>query len=324
MGEPAEQPWVGIDVAKAELVVAIGATGEVFAVPNDADGWTALGARFAIVRPAGVVLEATGPYHRGVTLALAAAGWSPTVLNPAQSHAFRLSEGKRAKTDRADARLLARFGAQKQPTPSPILPEAVRELQDLVACRQELTKVLTMERNRWQVATPATAPLHAAVIATVQTQRHQLEAQIAALVARTPELAERSRLLQSVPGSGLVLSAVLLAELPELGQLPAKPLAALAGVAPHPHDSGTHRGARPIRGGRPAVCKALYQVAFTAVRCDPVLGAHYTQLRQRCPHKVAVIACARRLLGILAAMLRDGLLWQDTKVAQGHFLTQTP
>lgn len=126
-----------------------------------------------------------------------------------------------------------------------------------------------------------------------------------------------------MPGIGPVLSAILLAGLPELGRLGPKPIAALAGIAPHPRDSGRHHGVRMIRGGRSTIRKALYQVAVTASRCNPVLQAHYRQLRVRCPHKVALMACARRVLGILTAMLRDGRRWDQTQVGQGAFLPAT-
>lgn len=323
---PAEQAacWMGIDVAKAELVVAVGATGPILTVANDAAGWAPLGQTLATAPPAGIVWEATGVYHRGVTLALAAAGWRPTVLNPAQRHAFRLSEGKQAKTDRLDARVLVRFGQQKQPAPSPVWPDAVRQLKELVACRAEVTKLLTLEKHRQQLATAATVGVHTAIIATLQTQRATIEADIAALLKRDPELGPRAELLQTVPGIGLVGSAVLLAELPELGPLPATPLAALAGVAPHPQESGTQQGRRHLRGGRPAVRRALSLIALTATRGAPVLAAHDPQLCQRRPPKVALIACARRLLGSMTAMLREAIPWSQTHVVQAMHRAAAP
>lgn len=312
--------WVGIDVSKAHLDVAILPEEITFRVSNDATGWVTLCPRVAADPSPTIVLEATGTYHVGVTLALAAAGMPPAVMNPEQTHAFIRSEGQRTKTDRTDARLLARFAQQKQPPPSPVLTQHARDLKELVACRDDLTKLLTMEMNRLHVATARTRHHHQAVIDSLTAQRRAVEAEIAELIAADPVLTTRDTLLQSVPGIGPVLSAVLLAGLPELGQPNPKALAALAGVAPHLQQSGTRAGRGTIGGGRVTIRKALYQMAHTAVIWDPVMTAHFTQLRRRMPYKAALIACARRMLGILNAMLRTGLTWQETKAAQGHFL----
>lgn len=312
--------WVGIDVAKATLVVAILPDRIEFTVANDAAGWAALIARLRVCPPVGIVLEATGSYHRGLTEALGAADLAPAVLNPAWVHGFKLSEGRLAKTDRSDARSLARSGQEKAPRPTTLPPVSVRELRDLIACRRELTKLRTMEQNRRQTATAITAPIHTEVIEALTAQRAHLDRRIAALIAADPDLARRARVLQTAPGVGLVLAATLLAELPELGTLPRKQLTALAGLAPQPRDSGQQHGVRFIRGGRRQVCRALDQAAVTAVRCNAVLRAHDQQLRQRAPVKVALCACARRLLGIFAAMIRDNLTWEETKVGQGGFL----
>ncbi|MDQ3541231.1 MAG: IS110 family transposase [Chloroflexota bacterium] len=312
--------WVGIDIAKATLDVCLLPEETMFQVANDAAGWAALLARLPADDPVTIVLEATGSYHRGVTLALTGAGHPPAVINPQRTHAFMVSEGVRSKTDRSDARLLARFGQQKGPAPSPVLSENARILTDLVGCRDDLTKSLVMEKNRLGVASAAVRDVHETTIAFLTGQIARVDARIADLIAADADLTARGAVLRSAPGIGPVLSAVLLARLPELGTTAPKALAALAGVAPYARDSGTKRGARTIGGGRPAVCKALFQMARTAVRCDPTMGAHYRQLRGRMPDKAALIACARRMVGILNAMLREGLTWQDTDVGRGHFL----
>jgi transposase len=315
--------WVGIDVSKATLDVAILPDEDIFRVRNDAGGWRQLVARITSSRVQGIVLEATGSYHRGITLALAAAGLASAVINPQRTHAFIVSEGMRGKTDRGDARLLARFGQQKQPAPAPVDTETARILKDLVGCRDDLTKSLVMEKNCLAVASEPVRDVHETTIAFLTEQIAGVDQRIADLIAADVELAARNQILRSVPGIGPVLSAVLLARLAELGQRDPKTLASLAGVAPHPQDSGTRRSARTIGGGRPPVCRALYQMAQTALRCAPVITAHYRQLRRRMPHEPAVVACARRMLGILNAMLRDGLTWQQTRVGQGHFLPET-
>jgi transposase len=316
---------VGIDVSKQDLDVAILPSETHLRVPNDAAGWAQLIAQIDPTAPPTIVLEATGPYHVGLTLALAAAGYPAAVINPARTHAFIASEGQRTKTDRTDATLLARFGEQKRPAPSPVLSETARQLKDLVACRDELTQLRTMELNRLSVATVWTAPHHQAVLDALTRERDLVVREIAALIARDPALTARAALLQSAPGIGPVLGPVLLARLPELGTGDPKGLASLAGVAPHTQQSGTGKAHGPIQGGRPAVRKALFQMARTAVARNPVLKTHYHRLiAEGKPDKVAIIACARRELGILHAMLRDGITWQQTRVGQGHFLPDAP
>jgi transposase len=293
--------FVGIDVAKATLEVALLPSGETFPVPNTAAGHARLRRRLQDVgmRLGGIVLEATGKLHLPVALDLAAAGLPVAVLNPAWVHAFAKSEGQRAKTDRSDALLLARYAQQKQPDPTPLADETTRQLQELVQCRERFVAMRTMERNRQQTATA-----------------------IADLIRADPARATQAALVQSVPGIGPTLSAVLLATLPELGTVPGKHLASLAGLAPHPRESGQWRGQRRIGGGRSVVRRAMYLAAVTAVRSNPVLRQHYQQLRTRRPPTVALIACARRLLGILNAMVRDDLTWTQTRVGQGDVLPQ--
>ncbi len=312
---------VGIDVGKFFLDVAILPSEEAFRVDNDAGGWEALIARLpATGEPGCVVMEATGVYHVGVMLALAEAGMPAAVVNPARTDAFAQSEGIRAKTDRHDARMLARFGQQKQPAPSVIASDTARDLQELVACREDFVHMLVQEKNRLGTASEVTAHRHRRTIAYFQEQLREIEQEITDLIATDAQLAERRRLLATTPGIGAAISAVLVAGLPELGAFDAKAIASLAGIAPHPRDSGTTQGHRAIVGGRRHICKALYQMAVTAVRCNPTIRAHYQQLRTRRPHKVALIACARRMLGIITVMLRDGLTWQETRVGQEHFL----
>ena len=273
MTRPSGPRWVGIDVSKATLDVAILPDEVTFQLTNDATGWEQLVTRGELATVQGIVLEATGSYHLGVTLALAGADHPPAVINPQRTHAFMVSEGMRSKTDRGDARLLARFGQQKQPAPTPVLSENARILRDLVGCRDDLTKHLVMEKNRRGIASAHVRDVHDTMIAFLIQQIAEVDQRIAALIAADAELTARAAVLRSAPGLGPVLSAVLLARLAELGQRDPKTLASLAGVAPHARDSGTRRGARTIGGGRPAVCKALFQMAQTAVRSNAVMRA---------------------------------------------------
>lgn len=243
-----------------------------------------------------------------------------TVANPEQTHAFIRSEGQHTRTDRTDATLLARFAQQKQPEPSPVPSPEARQLTELVACRDDFTHLLVMEKNRLHVAIAVTADHHRLVIAHLVAERKLVEQEIAALIAADPALAERTRILQSMPGLGPVLRAVLVAGLAELGSGDPKGLASLAGVAPHLQQSGSRPERGMIRGGRVTIRKALYLMAVTAAARNPVIQAHFAQLRQRLAYKPAIIACARRMLGILNAMIRDGLTWSETRVGQGAFL----
>ena len=311
---------VGIDVSKAHLDIALLPDDTTFRVSNDAEGWAVLIDRIAAPVAPTIVLEATGSYHVGLILALAEAGMPPAVMNPEQTHAFIRSEGQRTKTDRTDARLLARFGQQKQPIASPVLTQNARDLKELVACRDDFTKLLTMEKNRLHVATERTRDRHQSVIDHLTAERKAVDREIAQLIAADDALARRNAIVRSMPGAGPVLGPILLAGLAELGQPDPKALASLAGVAPHTQQSGKRKGYAVIQGGRTTIRKALYQIAKTAARCDPVMRAHLAQLRLRMAYTPAVIACARRMLGILNAMVRDGITWQQTRVGQKHFL----
>jgi transposase len=311
----------GIDVSKATLEVALWPGAEVTTVPNTATGVAKLERwlrRRGVTR---VVLESTNTFHHEVWWALADAGFLVTVVNPQWVHAFARSLGQLKKTDPVDAALLARYAAERQPDPTPVPGPVARQLTVLVRGREDLVTIKVMEELRLQTADPAIQAVHAAVVATLEAQIAIVTDQLAALIAADPELAARAELLRTVPGIGPTICATLLASLPELGVLDRRQLASLAGVAPHPQESGAWRGTRRIRGGRREVCRALYLLAVTAVRCNPVMQAHYEQLTKRGkPRKVALIACARRLLGILTAMVRAGLTWQETKVGQGLFL----
>lgn len=315
--------YVGIDVSKRHLDVALLPGDVTFRVANDAAGWATIVTRVrAGGTPACLVVEATNTYHVGLTLALAEADLPAAVMNPQRTAAFKSWTGRRAKTDRHDARALAAFAQQQRPAPTPVPSATVRILKELLACRDGLPQTLVATKNRLQTATDVTRAVHERLLAALETERTQLETEIAAQIAADAVLAGRRALLLTVPGIGPVLSATLAAGLPELGLLEARPLAALAGLAPHPRDSGGTRGQRWCVGGRRHIATALYQMAVTAVRCDPIMGAHYRQLRARRPPKVALVAVARRMLGILNAMIRDGLTWQQTKVGQGQFLAE--
>jgi transposase len=317
----ASERFVGIDVAKHWVDVVELPGGAHTQVANDPAGWDGLVARFAAAPPTLIVLEASGGYEVGLVVALDAAGMTPVVANPLSTRRFAQSLGKRAKTDRIDARMLAQYGERLRPTPRPVPAATARQLQELLTRHRQLTKMLVAEKNRRQQATPLVRPSVEAHLAWLETQRTDVDRLLASVVASDPAWQERVALLDSVPGIGLLTATIVAVGMPELGDCSGKAAAALLGVAPDPVESGLARGPRRIGGGRRLVRHAFYEAVTSTIRWDPAIGAHYAQLTARGkPHKQALIACMRRLLGILNAMLRDGLTWQETAVGQGQFL----
>lgn len=313
--------FVGIDVSKAWLDVAERPREATWRVANDPDGWQALVTHCASDPPPLIVLEASGGYEAGVVRALAGAGLTPVVANPLSTRRFAQSLGRRAKTDRIDALVLAEYGQRLRPAPRPLPEATARALQELVARHRQLTKMLVEEKNRCQQASALLRPAIAAHIAWLEDQRAEVDRLLASVAASDPAWQARISLLDSVPGIGPLTAATVAVGLPELGACSSKAAAALVGVAPFAVESGVQRGLRHIGGGRRMVRHALYEAVLTTVRCEPSFAAHYARLRsQGKAHKVAMVACMRRLVGILTAMLRDGLRWDQTKVGQGLFL----
>jgi transposase len=312
MAPPQAPVTVGIDVAKARLDVAVRPSGEAWPAPNDAAGVAALAARLAGLAPALVVLEATGGLERLAAAELAAAGLPVAVVNPRQVRAFARAVGQLAKTDALDAALLARFGEAVRPPPRPLPDAAQQELAALLARRRQVVVMLTAERQRLAAA-------GAAVRRRVQAHVDWLARELAALdddlgqtLRASPAWRAKEDLLRSVPGVGPVVALTLLAELPELGHLDRKRLAALVGVAPLNADSGTRRGKRLVWGGRGRVRAALYMAALTASRYNPVLRAFYQRLlRAGKAKKVALTACMHKLLRILNAIVHAASPWAN-------------
>ncbi len=304
--------FVGVDVAKAHLDVAVRPSGAAWRVANDTAGIVGLAERLAALRPVVVVVEATGGYEAPLVGALAAASVPVAVVNPRQARDFARALGRLAKTDAIDAQVLARYGEAVRPVPQP-LPDAEREeLSALLTRRRQVVEMLTAEKNRLGGTPPRVRPRLQEHIAWLQRSLAELDRDLARLLRDSALWRARDALLQSVPGVGPVLSATLLAELPELGQLGPQPLAALVGVAPLNRDSGTWRGRRSIHGGRAPVRAVLYMAAVCAIRHNPTLRVFYQRLRAAGkPAKVALVACMRKLLVILNALVRDGVTWED-------------
>lgn len=308
---------VGIDVAKARLDVAVrGATLGVREVANDAEGHAALVAALAPWDVALVVLEATGGYEAGAVCALQSAGLRVAVINPRQARDFAKAMGHLAKTDQVDARSLAELGAvlvQRADVDRfvrPLVPVEREALGALSSRRQQLVGMLLAERQRRAVAVPALRPSYDAIIAALRAQLDDVERQLATHVQT--HFAATDALLRSVQGIGPVSSAALIAELPELGQLNRRAIAALVGVAPMARDSGTQRGRRHIQGGRFGLRRILYMATLTATKHNPVLARFYARLcAAGKPRKLALVATMRKLLTILNAMVRTGQHWSD-------------
>jgi transposase len=313
--------FVGIDVAKGWLDVAERPSGRVWRVANDEAGWAALVGRLrALGGPLLIVLEASGGYEVGAALALDAAGLTPAVVNPVASRRFAQSLGRRAKTDKLDAEMLAAYAERMRPPVRPLPAETARTLRALVAHREHLTGLLVAERNRRRQADAAVAAAIDDLVAVLAAQREAVAARMRDAVAADPAWAERVALLDTIPGFGFLSAVVLAAGVPELGRCTGKEVGSLVGAVPYSDESGTGGHGRRIAGGRAEVRHALFEAVMTTVRCDPTFKAHYAQLKARGKtHKQAIIACLRRLLGIATAMVREHLTWQETKVGQGTF-----
>ena len=307
-----ESITVGIDVSKNRLDVAVRPSGEVFAVERNAAGLEQLTIRLRVLAPQVVALEATGGFETIAAAALASARLPVVVVNPAQIRAFAKAIGQRAKTDPIDAATIAHFAEATKPEPRPLPDEATRLLGDLVARRRQIVEMIGAERQREQrVTVPRLRRSITRLIKALEKELASLNTDIGDAVRGSPAWREKENLLSSVPGVGPVISSTLIAELPELGQLGRREIAALAGLAPFTRQSGKWRGKSFIGGGRTVVRTALFMGASVAARHNPVLKAFYKRLvASGKPKMVALIAVARKLLTILNAIIRDNRPWQ--------------
>jgi transposase len=309
MSEP--QIFVGVDVSKARLDVAVRPSGETVTVLYDEAGIAGLVTRLHAWQPAAVVLEATGDLESTVVSALAAAGLPVHVVNPRQVREFARATGRLAKTDTLDAQILAQFGEVLRPAPRPLPDEATQALSADLARRRQLIEMLNAEKNRLSHARPSLRTRITAHIEWLTRELCRLDADLDTAIRHSPVWREQDDLLQSMPGVGPGLSRTMLAELPELGTLSSKQLAALVGVAPHNRDSGTLRGTRTIWGGRAVVRTALYMAALAATTWNPVIKAFYHQLLAKGKaKKAALVACMHKLLIILNAMVKHRTPWR--------------
>jgi transposase len=305
---------IGIDVSKATLTIAVLPSGETWTSETSPRAVDALVARLGAQRPTVVVVEATGGYEAPLVAQCAAAGLPIAVVNPRQVRAFAQALGRTAKTDAIDAARLALFGARVHPTPRPIADAATQALSALVARRRQLLEMLGAERQRLAQA-PPTGPIardRRNHIRWLERRVRDVDAEIGTAVQQSPVWRVQEDLLRSVPGIGPTVARTLLADLPELGRLARRAIAALVGVAPFNCDSGQQRGQRHIWGGRAPVRAALDMAALVASRHNARLGAFYHRLRTAgTPAKVALVAVMRKLLTIVNTMIKHQTRWQD-------------
>lgn len=305
------QVFVGIDVSKSSWDVHLLPEGRSFSVRVDDGATERLLKQLGSPQESRVVLEATGGFERQLVADLLEAGWVVSVVNPRQVRDFAKSFNRLAKTDGIDAETLALFAQRVQPRPTQKTPEKQQELDTLVLRRRQLVGLRSMERVRKQQATLKAASRSIdKVLKVLDQQIATLDKTIAKLIESDDDWRTKRDLLQSVPGVGPTTSAMLAAELPELGRLNRQEIASLAGLAPFNHDSGKFRGQRRIRGGRSALRAALYMAALTAKRCNETLRAFAERLhRAGKPFKVVMTACMRKLLTILNTLVRNGTPW---------------
>jgi transposase len=307
-------PVIGIDVAKAELEIAVRPSGDRWTAANEVSGIRELVSRLTALAPVRIVLEATGGYELALVGALATAGLPLVVVNPRQVRDFAKATGQMAKTDRLDAEVLALFAERVNPAIRPIPDELHRELEAVLSRRRQLLEMLQAERNRLgQVFTTGRSVRRSLTrhIAYLEKQVRETDTELGELIRASPVWREREDLLRSVPGVGRVVATTLLAELPELGRLTRKEIAKLVGLAPLARDSGKQRGKRFIQGGRSNVRAVLYMGALVATRRNAVIGRFYARLvAAGKPKKLALTACMRKLLTILNSMVRSQERWR--------------
>ena len=309
---PTAPSFVGFVVSKDRLDVHVRPSSQTLTAARDSTGLQQLVGSLRKLAPALIVLEATGGFEITVAAALASAGLPLAVVNPRQIRDFARATGRLAKTDALDAQVIALFAERIRPEPRPLADADSQNLAELIARRRQVVEMIGMETNRlYQVRNARVQRMLRTTVNTLTAQLAELDRDIDDTIKRSPVWRAADNLLTSVPGIGDVTAHTLIADLPELGQLDRRRLAALVGVAPINRDSGQMRGKRTIAGGRSDVRNALYMATLSAIRWNPIISQHYKSLVERGrPKKVALVACMRRLLGILNAIMRTNTPWQ--------------
>ena len=301
---------VGIDVSKDWLDIVVIPSGETWRTENTTDQVDVLVKVLEKLKPERIILEATGGYERLVTSKLYLAKLPVCRVNPKRVRYFARSIGQLAKTDKLDAQVLARFGEVVKPALTQLPSDQEELLSALLARREQLIVMRVAESNRMELAPARVRPSLNEHITWLKNQIKELDQEIDDFIDQAPDLKEKDEFLQEVQGIGKKTSAKLIADVPELGHCDRKQIAALIGTAPYNHDSGYKKGQRSISGGRPDVRKILYMATLSATRCNPVIKIFYQRLiKAGKKKKVAIVACMRKLLTILNAILRDHIHW---------------
>ena len=312
MAEITNPIFVGIDVSKDWLDIVVIPSGETWRTENISEKIDVLVKRLDEFKPERIVLEATGGYEQVVTTMLYLAKLPVCRVNPKRVRYFARSIGQLAKTDKLDAKMLARFGEVVKPVPTQLPTDQEQLLSALLTRRNQLLAFLVAEKNRLRLAPAKIRSSLTEHITWLKNEVKDLDKEIDAFIDSSPDLKEKDELLTEVNGIGRKTSAMLLANAPELGRCDRKQIAALIGIAPYNHDSGYKKGQRSISGGRPDVRKILYMATVSATRFNPIISEFYQRLvKAGKKKKVAIVACMRKLITILNAMLRDKTHWHQ-------------
>ena len=304
--------YVGIDISKTQLDIFVLNTGQRWHVANDESGRRELASRLAQLPQALIVLEATGGHEIPVINALLVKQLLPVVINPRQVRDFAKATGRLAKTDKIDAEVIALFAQAIRPTPRPLKDEQAQQLDALLTRHRQLVAMLTAEQNRLAIAPKGLQRDIKLHINWLKKRLDGVDDQVKQCIQASPVWRAKDELLQSTPGIGPVTSLTMIAELPELGTLNRRQIAALVGVAPFNRDSGMLKGKRTIWGGRAGVRTVLYMATLSAVSCNPMIKPFYQRLCEAGkPHKVALTACMRKLITILNAMVKINTTWGE-------------
>ncbi|MDD2343463.1 MAG: IS110 family transposase [Tolumonas sp.] len=305
---------VGVDTGKSQLDIFIRPLEIFFSVSNDEKGIKEAIKTIKTHHPQRIVIEATGRLEMPFILACAEAKLPFVIANPRHIKRFAGAIGRRAKTDKLDAQLIAHYSEAIKPKLAELKPENMRLMSELVARRRQLLTMQTMEKNRLQSLPKHIAVTIKPVLTVFKNQLEKTEQKIRKLIEDNPEYQSKNRILQSVPGIGHIAAASIISNVPELGYINHKQAAALIGVAPINRESGCYKGKRVTQGGRAQVRTVLYMAMMSAMQCNPIFKATYARLLAAGkPKKVAIIACVRKMVVILNSMLRDGVMWDENR-----------
>ena len=306
---------VGIDTGKRQLDIYIRPLGEYFTVTNDGKGVKEAIKRIAIHQPTRIIIEATGRLETAFVCAAAKVNLPVVIANTYHVHNFAVSTGKRAKTDKLDAKMIAHYGEALKPRLSEIKPDNIQQISDLLVRRAQLIDMRTMEKNRLSILPKTLHRSIKKIINTLQKEVEHIEETLDELMQDTAQWQELKDILLSVKGVGKVLAYTLMSDLPELGQLNRKEIAALVGVAPMNRESGAYKGKRKIKGGRHRIRTVLFMSMLSAIQSNPKFKGIYTgMVAAGKPKKVAIVACMRRLITILNTMVKNNRQWDEKLV----------